>query len=145
MWKSIYNQKITILNKLRQSDSGSGIDEWYKTSIDGVAWYKKSISSMQGSTAVMATTYKILIPFVVTENTNTFLAYKDWVKTAGSGSSFTLSLGDYIVLGDVEEEVTAKNIISIVNKYKPEICKVCHFQQPHKRFDAYVQFQIEGV
>ena len=63
MLKSIYNQKVTILNKLRRTDNDNKVDAWYKSTINDVAWYTKSARSAGGSSVYIGTYVTVLIPF----------------------------------------------------------------------------------
>ena len=82
----------------------------------------------------------VLIPF----NEN-YLPYKQWKNLEDKSEKFTISSGDYIVLGDVTETVNASNIVEVMKTYKLESCQVKHIKKPHKRFSATVQLKIEGV
>ena len=140
MLKNIYNQTITILNKLQRTDSSTGKDVWYKTIINDVAWYTDSARSA-GSNAVYIGSYiTILIPFH-----DEYLEYLEWRKEGNPETHFTMSTGDYVVKGIVEEEITADNIVKTLQKYGENVCFVRHHNANYDRFGARVQLKVQGV
>lgn len=140
MLENIYNQKVTILNKLKRVDSKTGVDVWRKSTADDVAWYTKSARSAGNSSVFIGTYITVLFPF-----NSRYLPYMEWKKPGNQEGHFTMSSGDYIILGDVDEEVTAKNIIEVLEKYGENVCQVKHHNASYKRFGARVQLKVEGV
>lgn len=141
MLKTIYNQRITILNRLRRSDNDSGVDLWYKTVVNDAAWYTKSARSAGGSTVFIGTYITVLLPFH-----DDYVSYRKWKDLANKNLKFTMSTGDYIILGDIEEdEVFAKDIVATLQKYGESVCQVKHCNASYDRFGATVQLKIEGV
>ena len=129
---------MTILNKLKREDSPNGLDAWFKTVIDNGAWYQDIIRNVDKNGVYIGNTLKVLIPF-----NDSFSEYKDW-KTTCEG--YTISKGDYIILGDIEEtEITPNNVTKIAQKYSDNICLVKHFRINYNRFGATVQLKIEGI
>lgn len=137
---SIYNQKITILNKLKKTDGTTGLDTWHKTVITDAAWYSQTERTATVSSVYIGSYIKVLIPFH-----DAYLDYSDWKQVGMQDANYTMSVGDYIVLGTVSEDITASNVIATTAKYEPNVCLVKTFQPLHNRFDAYVQLEIEGV
>lgn len=140
MLTNIYNQRITILNKLKRTDSATGLDVWYKSVVDDAAWYKETLRDVNNSSVFIGEVVKVLIPF-----NEIYIPYKTWKLPGKQENYFTMSTGDYIILGDVPEEVTAKNVTEIVKQYAPDVCTVKSCRENHKRFWATVQLKIEGV
>lgn len=141
MWKSIYNQRITIINKLKRVDTDDKkLDVWYKHTVDNAVWYEESARNSGGNAVYIGTYITVLIPF-----NDDYMDYRDWKKLEDKDSKFTMSSGDYIVLGDVPEEVNASNIVKLMEEYGNNSCTVKHIKRPHKRFNATVQLKIEGV
>lgn len=58
---------------------------------------------------------------------------------------FTVSTGDYVVLGEVTEDITADNVVKTMQKYGENVCLVRHHNENYNRFGARVQLKIEGV
>lgn len=138
---SIYNQTITILNKCKQQDSNTTTDLWYKTVLHDAAWYSKVERTVSGSTVAIGSYISVLIPYHAE-----FMDYKEWKLLEDKSVNYTISAGDYVILGEIEEtEITSSNIISITAKYEPDTCQVKYFQRMHERFGSYVQLNIEGT
>ena len=140
MLSSIYNQKVTILNKLKRADSANNVDEWHKTVISDAAWYSQVERTVQSSSVAIGSYIVCLIPYH-----EEFLAYSDWKQAEMQAGHYTISSGDYIVLGEVEEEITASNVVSVMSKYEPDVCTVKHFEVAHSRFGSTVQLRVEGT
>lgn len=140
MLKNIYNQTITILNKLKRTDNNTGKDVWYKTIINDAAWYTDSARSA-GSNAVYIGSYiTILVPFH-----DEYKEYLEWRNLADIDKYFTVSTGDYIIKGIMSEDITADNIIKVLEKYGEDVCFVRHHNANYNRFGARVQLKIQGV
>lgn len=140
MLENIYNQRVTILNKLKRTDSKTGVDVWRKSTVDDVVWYTKSSRSAGSSSVFIGTYITVLFPF----NTR-YLPYMEWKKPGNQDEHFTMSSGDYIILGDVPENITANNIIKVLEQYGENVCQVKHHNANYKRFGARVQLKVEGV
>lgn len=141
IYKKIYNQKITILNKLKRVDTTSGkLDEWYKHTVENAVWYEDSARNSGGNGVFIGTYITVMIPF-----SDEYTEYRDWKKLTDKDSKFTMSSGDYVVLGDVPENVDASNIVKLMEEYGDRSCTVKHIKRPHNRFNAHVQLRIEGV
>ena len=140
MLENIYNQRVTILNKLKRTDSKTGVDVWRKSTVDDVVWYTKSARSAGSSSVFIGTYITVLFPF-----NSRYLPYMEWKKPGNQEEHFTMSSGDYIILGDVPENITANNIIKVLEQYGENVCQVRHHNANYKRFGAKVQLKVEGV
>ena len=137
--KLIYSNRVSILNKLKRDDGTSGSDEWFVTVVDNVAWYRNSERTVSNSGVYIGEYKTILIPF----NT-AYLPYDEWKNN--TEGHFTVSEGDYIVLGEVTEDITAKNVVSVMKKLdKSKVCLVKSVIPREKRFGAEVQVKVEGA
>lgn len=140
MLKNIYNQTITILNKLKREDSDNGKDIWYKTVLTDAAWYTDSARSAGNHNVYIGTYITILIPFH-----EEYKDYLDWVKMRDREDFYTMSMGDYVINGIVEEEITADNVVKTLQKYGERVCLVRHHNANYDRFGANVQLKVQGV
>ena len=140
MLENIYNQRVTILNKLKRTDSKTGVDVWRKSIVDDVVWYTKSARSAGSSSVFIGTYITVLFPF-----NSRYLPYMEGKKPGNQDEHFTMSSGDYIILGDVPENITANNIIKVLEQYGENVCQVKHHNANYKRFGARVQLKVEGV
>lgn len=134
----IYNKRITILNKLRGTDSITKIDVWYKTTLEGCARYTETERGISGDKALIANVVKVMIPF-----SDNYLPYREWRNNPDG--HYTMSAGDYIILGDVSEEITAQNVVKIMTEYGSDKCIVKAVRELDKRELNKVQLYIEGV
>ena len=140
MLKSIYNETITILNKLKRADSLTGKDVWYKTILTDAAWYSDVERTATNTSVYIGAYFKVLVPFH-----DTYLPYDEWKGYGKQDSNYTMSIGDYVVRGVVEEDITADNIVKVLQNYGENVCLVKYRQELHDRFNASVQLEIEGV
>lgn len=129
---------ITILNKLSRKDSQTGLDVWYKYTLNDII-YKQDINrTTEGINVNIGNYFTILIPF----NSN-YKCYDDW-KSSLSG--YTFSQGDIIVLDDIGDEIVNPNTIaSLKQKYKGRICEIRAITEVPNKFGVNIQFRIEGV
>lgn len=140
MLKNIYNQKVTILNKLKRSDNQSNLDVWYKTIVDDAAWYRQSDRTVTNNNVSIGSYIVCLLPYH-----QEYLPYSEWKDVVNQSEHFTMSPGDYIVLGDVTEEITASNVVSVISQYEPNVCTVKHCTELYNRFGARIQLRVEGT
>lgn len=141
MLKNIYNQTITILNKLKRRDTPDGkVDLWYKTVVHDAAWYTESARNSSGSGVFIGTYITVILPFH-----EEYIQYIDWKKLDDPNSMFTISSGDYIVLGEVTEEINASNVVAVMDSYGENVCQVRHKKTAYDRFGSFAQLKIEGV
>lgn len=140
MLQNIYNQKVTILNKLKRTDGVTGVDVWYKTIIDDVAWYTKAAKTASGSGVYIGTYITVLIPFH-----DNYKDYLEWIKMEEKEQYFTISSNDYVILGEVEEDINANNVVAVMQKYGENVCLVRSHATCYDRYGARVQIKIEGV
>lgn len=140
MLKNIYNQTVTILNKVRREDSGTNKDVWYKTVLNDVAWYTDSARSAGNHDVYIGTYITVLIPFH-----DEYKDYLDWIALKDKENYYTVSTGDYVINGIVDEEVTSDNIVKTLQKYGERVCLVRHHNANYNRFGATVQLKIQGV
>ena len=136
----IYNKTLTILNKLKASDTLSKQDLWFKHIIYNGAWYVTNESSVSGTTVNIASKITVLIPY-----SEMYLPYKDWKLGTNQLNCFTMSNGDYIVNGVLEEEINSQTITKILSKYEPDVCSVKSINELPKRGIENVMLKIEGV
>lgn len=140
MLTNIYNQTVTILNRLKRTDSSTNTDVWYKTILTDAAWYTSVEKSVDSSGVYIGTSVTVLLPFH-----DDYIPYSEWKELGVQDSCFTMSTGDYIVLGVVDEDITAQNIVKVMESYGGKKCVVKHHQENYDRFGARVQIKIEGV
>lgn len=131
---------ITLLNRLKRKDSITNTDVWYKTVINNCTYKKDRITGVDGKVVSMGQQFTVLIPF-----TGKYVTYNEWKKLEDKTGFFTLSNQDVIILEDVEEDVTDKNITQVKQDHEPNTCEVRSIEQVIKRNGVNFEFRVGGV
>lgn len=130
---------ITITNKLRKNDSVTGLDVWYKTKIADIPYKVEFIAEASSTITATGQVTTVLIPF-----SDRYIPYREWCTLADKENYYTISPGDYIFIDvDLEDEVTPKSIISLKEKYAPNVVKVVSVIEVPKR--SGVKYRLKVV
>ena len=138
--KLVYNKPLTILNKLKASDTLSKQDLWFKHIIHDGAWYITNESSVSGTTVSMSSKITVLIPY-----NEMYLPYKERKLETNILKYFTMSNGDYIINGVLEDEINSQTITKTLSRYEPDVCSVKSINVLPRRGIETVMLKIEGV
>ena len=123
---AIYDETLTVVNRLDAKDSDSKQDSYRKTVLHGCMWYGQSTRQVQqDGTVQIGTVHRVQIP-----ESADYSPYKEWSKSL---EGFTLRQGDYIVRGEVVEELDAATVKRVMASYEPEVFQVQHFRDLTKR------------
>lgn len=133
--KEVIPKDITIINKLNKAESATGLDVWVKHTLHECSWSSKEIETAAGTQTSVGRVTKVQIPSGKNPN---YKPYHDWSKAGNQEDFWTISEGDYVVLGEVAEEVNASNIVKTMAKYKPNQCRIQMFE------DLTVKLQSSG-
>ena len=131
---------ITLLNRLKRKDSITNTDVWYKTVINNCIYKKDRITGVDGKVVSMGQQFTILIPF-----TGKYITYNEWKKLEDKTGFFTLSNQDVIILEDIVEDVTDKNITQVKQDHEPNTCEVRSIEQVIRRNGVNFEFRVGGV
>lgn len=112
-------QKVTIINRLKSKDNESKRDKFYKKILDNCIWDNSKLANQSGKAIYYSNGYSVQIP---TEQKYKYKDYREWIKDIEN--SFTLSLDDYVILGEVTEDITPDNLKDIINRYSPNVFKI---------------------
>ena len=112
-------QKVTIINRLKSKDNESKRDKFYKKTLDNCIWDKAKLANQSGKAIYYSNGYSVQIP---TEQNCKYKDYREWITDIEN--SFTLSLDDYVILGEVTEDITPDNLKDIINRYSPNVFKI---------------------
>lgn len=124
----IYDDTITVINKLDAKDSMLKQDDYYKTVLHHCMWSVRTTRTVQSDGTVnIGTVHNVQIP----ESEN-YQPYREWKKAENRAESFTLRTGDYIVLGEVAEKITASTLKSITKLYEPDAFQIQSFRDATK-------------
>lgn len=125
---AIYDDTITVINKLDARDAALRQDTYYKTVIRHCMWAVRSTRSVQADgTVTVGTVHQVQIP----ESEN-YIPYREWRRSDARDGAFTLRTGDYIVLGEIKAEVTSANLRDVVKLYEPDAFQVQAFRDATK-------------
>ena len=101
-----WNDTVTVLNKRDGLDSPDGLDAWKRTVLTGCFWIDQKEQGQSGTEINLSVSCLVRIPWSVE-----YRPYQEW-KVDMKG--FTFSTGDYIILGEVSEPVSAENVQNVV-------------------------------
>lgn len=132
-----FDYTITVLNKLSARDSVTKLDVWKATVLHHCAWSGKAVRSVQGSEISIGNSFIVRVP-----KSENYHPYNEWKENM---NGFTFSTGDYIIKGEVTDEVTPNTVQNIVNAHKPEAFIVKFFQDNTKTVEALEHYHLEGV
>lgn len=133
-----FDYTITILNKLKATHSTTKLDIWKKTVLDNCYFSTQAVRNISGSTVTVGNNYICRIP----KNIN-YRPYNQWIEDL---EGFTFSTGDYIVKGEVTEDIiTPNNIRSIVDKYRPNAFEIRFFKDNTGIVEFLEHYHLEGV
>src|SRR5574344_806771 len=134
----MYDQAVTIVNKLKKADSGVGAtsDTWKKTVIGSAVFLKKVIRNVSGSTVSIGESEVVLIPFG-----SGYLPYETWKSDISKG--FTMEPGDVIFYHALTEIPTSANLTGLKQTYKN--CDVRTVEIANNNAIAIVEVKVEGV
>lgn len=132
-----FDYTITVLNKLAARDSATKLDVWKSTVLHNCAWSGRAERSVQNNTVSVGNVFVVRVP-----KSNDYHPYSEWKETL---DGFTFSPGDYIIRGEITEEVTPNTVLDIVDAHKPEAFIVKFFQDNTGSIEALEHYHIEGI
>lgn len=129
MWAdldALYRDTVTIVNRRDAKDAGVPFDEYRKTVLTGCMWSSTSQRTVQSDgTVSVGTVHRVQIP-----ESPDYLPYREWVADP---RGFTVRSGDFVVKGEVAEEIDASNAKRVLALYEPDAFQVQHFRDLTKR------------
>jgi len=131
--------KATILCKVPRQQSESGLDEWYKMPLTGCVYKRSKVTNVSGTTVSMSQIYTVLLPF-----DDAYVSYDQWVGLADKQDTYSVSQGDYIVFGEVKEEITPDTVRDILDAF-PNHCEVRSIEEVKQTHGAKYRLKIQGV
>lgn len=120
-----FRHTVTVLNKLDGRDSPDHLDRWKKTVLRHCTWKEKRT---QGASSRLSTASEVnedtgyLVRVPPSED---YRPYREW---AADMRGFTFSPGDYVIMGEVTQEITAETVLAVVQYYRPAAFEVTLFQ-----------------
>lgn len=124
----VYNETITVINKLDAKDSALKQDSYFVTTLEGCMWTVTQTRDVANDgTVIIGTVHAVQIP----ESEN-YMPYREWKRAENRADAFTLTTGDYVVRGAIEEDVNASNIKAVVKRYEPDAFQIQSFRDATK-------------
>lgn len=102
----ITNADMTIYNKVYDRDSGS--NEYHKTFLKGVNWQSTTQIVPSDNGVISANVAEIYIPFMV-DTDKVYKAPRNFINDNDKEDCFTISPGDIVIKGIIEDEITSQN------------------------------------
>lgn len=137
----MYGQTVTVLNKLDARDSALKLDTWYKQVVRGALWSASITRSVAtDGTVSIGQSVKCHIA-----NRSEFMPYDEWKAAGNRDAYFTIRTGDYVVLGEVSEDVTASNVLQIVKSKGGDAMQVKAFRDLHDPSVSYPSAGMESI
>ena len=114
-----YTHTITVYNCLQAADNPNSMRDLWQRSVLKGCYYKNVMARVEsGKTATMANVYTARIP-----ESESYRPYREWAELESRDGLFTLSLGDIVVKGECQEEITGKSPYTapeLLKRYKPD-------------------------
>lgn len=133
-----FDYTITILNKLKATHSATKLDVWKKTVLHNCFFSTQAIRNISGSTVSVGSNFICRIP-----KNEEYRPYNEWMQDL---EGFTFSTGDYIIKGEVIEDIiTPNNIRSVIEKYKPNAFEIRFFKDNTGTVEFLEHYHLEGV
>lgn len=133
-----WNDTITVCNKLSGRDSATKLDTWKKTVLKNCFFKQVVQHDISGTTVSVGVSSVCRIP----KNVN-YHQYYEWKDDISDG--FTLSAGDYIFKGELDEEISANNIVNLYNSHKPNAMLVKSVSDNSDFLGLSEHYRVEGV
>ena len=131
-----FQHTITVLNRRDGKDSPDRRDTWKKTVLDHCAWTQSRTQQAQGVEVSEGAEYLVRVP-----PSDEYRPYSAW---KGDMEGFTFSPGDYVIKGEITEEVTAETVQSVVSRCRPDAFEVRLFRD--NTGTGYLDhYRLEGV
>lgn len=115
LYPSWWNITVTIYNKY--TDPTTDLITWYKHKVDGVFWKYTGNKVVINESIIESNDIICRI-----RKDDKFLENYQWIETEDKSEYFTLSKGDIIVRGDVDDEVdeyiSGQHSSDLIRKYK---------------------------
>lgn len=136
VWLNGHNT-ITILNRLSGADTITGDDVWYKTILTNCVWVSHINQDIIQDETILSSSVTVRIP----KNPD----YKEYINWKNSpDTTFTLNIGDFIILGEILEIPQDTNILDLIQKYKPNAIEIKGFKN-NSNISLMPHYRIEGA
>lgn len=132
-----FHHTITVLNRRAGSDSPDRLDLWKATVIENCSWAQYTTRAVSGNDITLEASHVVRVP-----QSSQYRPYSAW-KADMEG--FTFCVGDYIIKGEIIDEVTPETIQNIVNSCRPDAFVVKFFRDNTGIANALGHYHLEGL
>lgn len=137
----MYGQTVTVLNKLDARDSTLKLDTWYKQVVTGALWSASITRSVSpDGTVSIGQSVKCHIA-----NRAEYMPYDEWRAAENRDAYFTVRTGDYVILGEVDEDVTPQNVLQIVKAKGTDAMQVKAFRDLRDDSVSYQRADFKAI
>lgn len=111
----IYDETLTVVHRVGAKESGQASDAFQKFACRGCMWSETSQRTVSADgTVAIGTVRKVQVP------------------ETSAPEGFAVSAGDYVVRGEVPEEIDASNVRRVMASYEPNVFQVQHHRDLSK-------------
>lgn len=143
-----FRETVTLLNRRDGKDSPDHLDAWKKTVLRNCVWTQQQTRTP--STQQTRTPSTLLTNAIEVKLSASYLArvpaspdYRPYHEWRADMDGFTFSTGDYLILGEIPEDVTLETVMAIVEKYRPDAFEVQLFKD-NTAAGFLEHFRLEG-
>lgn len=137
----MYGQTVTVINKLDAKDAALKMDAYYKQVVRSALWSSQVSRTVSTDGSVqIGQSVKVHIA-----DRSEYMPYDEWKAAENRDAYFTVRTGDYIVLGEVAEDVTASNVLQIVKAKGGDAMQVKAFRDLRDDSVSYPIAAIESM
>lgn len=112
----LLDRTVTVFSRVSAKDAGAEEDQWRSVALTPASWYETSTKTTDADGAVH---YSRSVRVQIPATTAGYLPYVEYAQKAMSGDLagvYTLSLGDWMALGDVASDgvLKAQEVLSAI-------------------------------
>ena len=142
---NFWTDTITVVNKLPARFTDNKKDMYFKHVLHECNWHSVSEMKVRNFDTLPSIRVIVQVPRL-----NNYVPYSKWIYEP---HGLTFGIGDFIFLGEINEEIDCNNIGAITLKYQPNVIKIKGFQDatlpgqnfPKIRNISISHYHIEGV
>lgn len=131
--------QVILANKLARKDSSTGMDVWYKKTVEIIDYRVDKVTNIvgtnTGANVGMGKSYTVLFPF-----SDKYVPYHEW---SDRDNTYTMSQDDVIFFDDFPDAITPNNIDDLKEQYRH--CEVRVVEERKQKHGVKVQLRVSGV
>lgn len=120
-----FRHTVTVLNKLNGQDSPDHLDHWKKTVLHNCTWKETQTQGQSGRLSEAAEVNEGAAYLVRIPPSPDYRPYWQWKEDM---RGFTFSPGDYIIRGEITQEITPETVSAVVEYFRPASFEVTLFR-----------------